>query len=102
MIVSNEETATAAAAACTLLHMRIDKSIKLRYCAVSSRIQTFVALIIHHMLDGQAYKEAELRKRFGNTPDVSKAVRCMLKAGSITKTGSGGRWSPYIYRFVRL
>lgn len=89
-------------AACVLVHMRVDKSIRLRYPDVSHRIQTYVARIIHHMCDGLTYKESEIRKAFGNTPDVSKALRYMLKAGSVKKTGSGGRLSPYVYQFVSL
>lgn len=56
-----------------------------------------IRMIMDYMHDGTPKREAEIRKHFGNTPDVSKGLRYLLKAKYIEKSGKGGAKDPFKY-----
>lgn len=87
-------------AANVLVDMKVKKCVHAMHITVAPRIRTFVIRILKFMLDRLEHNEAEIRLKFGNNPDVSKALRCMWKAGCVTKTGTGGRLCPYVYQYV--
>jgi DNA-binding MarR family transcriptional regulator len=41
--------------------------------------------------------ESILRKTYGNTPDISKAIRDLFDIGYLTREGKGGKHSPFLY-----
>lgn len=57
----------------------------------------YAFLMMSHMQDGKTMLESEIRKKWGNTPDVSKALRILVSLGYLQRTGSGGRQAPFQY-----
>ena len=43
--------------------------------------------------------ESDIRNFFGNTPDVSKALRLCTKIGGLRRSGKGGRLDPFVCAF---
>lgn len=43
--------------------------------------------------------EREIREALGNNPDVSKALRSLVRAGELSKCGTGGRLDPFMYKY---
>lgn len=41
--------------------------------------------------------ESVLRKHFGNSADVSKGLRLLVKADAVFRRGQGGRADPFVY-----
>ena len=90
------------AAADVLMEMSIHKLLQASKMKTTSRIKASAVLIMKFIMDGQVYRESQIRNKFGNNPDISKALRCLWKSGCVVKTGHGGRFSPFMYRYVRL
>jgi hypothetical protein len=55
------------------------------------------ARVIKYLQKFGSSPEAPIRHHYGNTPDVSKALRALLKLGMVTREGKGGRNSTYMY-----
>lgn len=45
----------------------------------------------------QGVPERVLRQEFGNNPDTSKALRCLVSEGELQRRGRGGRKDPFSY-----
>ncbi|CAJ1967581.1 unnamed protein product [Sphenostylis stenocarpa] len=41
--------------------------------------------------------EVKIRQMLGDSPDTSKALRMLLRVDAVKRTGSGGRYDPYVY-----
>jgi hypothetical protein len=48
---------------------------------------------------GGEVSEKTIRDALGNNPDVSKALRVLVREGEISKYGTGGRLDPFTYRY---
>lgn len=48
---------------------------------------------------GGEVSEREIRDALGNNPDVSKALRRLVREGELSKCGSGGRLDPFMYTY---
>jgi hypothetical protein len=54
--------------------------------------------IAHHLWHcTQGVAESVLRKTYGNTPDISKAIRDLYDIGYLSREGKGGKGSPFLY-----
>ncbi len=65
----------------------------------SKRQRIFAVMILSSLLSGEK-KESDIRKKYGNTPDVSKALRHLISMKYIKRSGKGGRLSPFIYEYI--
>jgi hypothetical protein len=45
--------------------------------------------------------ETDIRAQFGDSADVSKALRMLIRARDVVRTGHGGRASPFVYTASR-
>ncbi|WVY98946.1 hypothetical protein V8G54_031097, partial [Vigna mungo] len=41
--------------------------------------------------------EVKIRQMLGDSPDTSKALRMLLRVDAVKRSGSGGRYDPYVY-----
>ncbi|KAK7392898.1 hypothetical protein VNO78_21348 [Psophocarpus tetragonolobus] len=41
--------------------------------------------------------EVKIRQMLGDSPDTSKALRMLLRLDAVKRSGSGGRYDPYVY-----
>ncbi|KAH1262398.1 hypothetical protein GmHk_02G005033 [Glycine max] len=77
----NRETAAAAkrrGAGSPHLHRRGEAILKLLSCCGGS-------------------SEVKIRQMLGDSPDTSKALRMLLRVDAVKRSGSGGRYDPYVY-----
>ncbi|XP_062115184.1 uncharacterized protein LOC133829479 [Humulus lupulus] len=55
---------------------------------------------ILNMLSDGCYSEVRIRQVLGDSPDTSKALRMLLKLEEVSRSGTGGRQDPYIYKIA--
>ena len=63
-----------------------------------TRIDRFANEIDVYVRSNDGTYEDAIRNEFGNTPDVSKALRMLRSRGRVVRSGEGGRLSPFSYR----
>ena len=61
------------------------------------RLRRFMLEVLSFLGQQGASAESAVRLALGNQPDVSKALRCLLRRRLVTRTGLGGRARPFMY-----
>ena len=54
-------------------------------------------MLVSHLGVRGATVERDFRLLFGNTPDVSKALRLLVHGGLVRRAGGGGKNAPFVY-----
>ncbi|KAJ4839663.1 hypothetical protein Tsubulata_048126 [Turnera subulata] len=68
----------------------------------SSAVRRKAVAILKLLSKGCCISEVRIRQLLGDSPDTSKALRRLLKAEKLKRSGTGGRRDPYIYMVLLL
>lgn len=60
-------------------------------------IEELAVLVEMHIREVGSTREGPIRDKFGNDPNTSKALRLLCSKRVVTRTGMGGRLSPFTY-----
>ena len=63
-----------------------------------NRVRRLAAKLEAFIREHGEIRESVIRETYGNSPDTSKALRLLQKSAMITRTGLGGRVSPFTYK----
>lgn len=61
-----------------------------------TRLSRYARCIVEYVRCGER-SESDIRAQFGDCADVSKALRMLIKARDVVRTGHGGRTAPFVY-----